>query len=164
MKNILAIGLVAAIAGYFVFTVAREDNLQNPVVEVSTEECSFQPVLATTTVLLSGEEVSAEIAQTLPDRARGLGGRPCLSKDSGMLFVFDTDGKHGFWMKDMQFPIDIIWIDAHQRVVHIESDVSPDTYPYSFTPPAPARYVLEVRAGFSDEHNLLVGDEVSFLL
>ncbi len=92
-------------------------------------------------------------------REKGLGGRESLAKDEAMLFVFDYDNLWSFWMKDMKFPIDMIWLDADQKVVHFESNVSPDTYPQSFRPTSLARYVLEVKAGMVQEMQLELGDQ-----
>ena len=104
--------------------------------------------------------LQVEIAQTPEQKATGLSHRPALAEGRGMLFIFDTDGGHGIWMKDMQFPIDIIWIDAAMKVVHIEKSVAPDTYPEVFDSPTPARYVLEVPAGYTDGR-IAIGDAVT---
>lgn len=74
-----------------------------------------------------------------------------------MLFVFDEPGHYAFWMKDMRFPIDIIWAGPDGRVVHIEENLSPETYPNSFSSALPAQYVLEVPAGFAQAHAVQLG-------
>lgn len=93
-----------------------------------------------------------EVADTEASRERGLSGHAPLNDSEGMLFVFDTDARWGIWMKDMSFPLDIVWADAGGRIVHIERDVSPDTYPRIFAPPVPARYVVELPAGSVAKH------------
>ena len=80
-----------------------------------------------------------------------------------MLFVFDKPGQYPFWMKDMNFAIDIIWIGEDLRVVYIKKDARPELYPETYTPTENAKYVLEVPAGFSEKNNLKVGDSASFL-
>ena len=102
--------------------------------------------------------VRAEIVSTEEERRQGLSGRNNLREGRGMLFVFEEEGHYSFWMKDMRFPIDIIWISAEKRIVHIEHTVTPDSYPDSFASPATARYVLEVPAGFAMKHEIRVGD------
>lgn len=109
-------------------------------------------------VFIGGVDVRVTIAQTQSEREKGLGGHAPLGIDEGMLFVFPKDGVHAFWMKDMQFAIDIIWISADGTIVHVVENVSPDTYPTSFASPGPARYVLEVPAGFVASHNVQIGD------
>ena len=78
-----------------------------------------------------------------------------------MLFQFDADGQWGIWMKDMKFPIDILWADASGAIVYIVSDATPASYPTVFTPPLPARYVLELPAGYLAAHKLKVGDTLA---
>jgi len=90
-----------------------------------------------------------ELADTAEKRTLGLSGRASIGDDYGMLFIFPEEDRHGFWMKDMQVPIDIVWIDGEGAVVHIEHELSPLTYPKVFQSPAPARYVLETRAGYA---------------
>jgi len=96
------------------------------------------------------------------DKAKGLSGVPNIKSNEGMLFVFDEPDYHSFWMKDMLFPIDIIWFDENKKVVHIEKNVSPDTYPRGFTPGFPAQYVLETNAGISEEYNVNLGDRAEW--
>ena len=110
-----------------------------------------------------GEQViEIDIADTATERNLGLSGRKSLGENQGLLFIFETPALYGFWMKDMLFSIDIMWIDEQKKIVHIESDVSPETYPKSFTPSVPAKYVLEVRTGFAKEKGIKVGDGVVF--
>jgi uncharacterized membrane protein (UPF0127 family) len=66
-------------------------------------------------------------------------------------------------MKNMNFPIDIIWIGEDLRVVYIKKDAKPESYPEAFTPNQDAKYVLEVFSSFSEKNNLKVGDRVEFL-
>jgi uncharacterized protein len=88
-----------------------------------------------------------EIASTSKARERGLSGRADIPENYGMLFVFDASDRYGFWMKDMLVPIDMIWITEDGTIAGIEREVRPDTFPTSFYPPVPVRYVLETRAG-----------------
>lgn len=79
-----------------------------------------------------------------------------------MLFVFQTDSKEAFWMKDMHFSIDMIWISASGQIVYMAQNVSPDTYPENFVPTSPARYVLEVPANYAAQHGWKIGDSIAF--
>jgi len=110
-------------------------------------------------------ELQIEVADTPEARRLGLSGRKRLPKDIGLFFIFDKPGRHGFWMKGMLFPIDIIWFDSQYQVVHIEKNVSPDTFSNVFEPPEEARslYVLEVNAGFASENNIQMGDKLTFI-
>ena len=115
-------------------------------------------------VTIKGETLKVEVAQTPYQMERGLSGRSSLPQGRGIVFVFSVPGFYGFWMKEMNFPIDIIWIGPDFKVVGISSDVSPSTYPKVFTPEVPAQYVLEVAAGWSEKNNISVGNAVQLNL
>jgi poly-gamma-glutamate capsule biosynthesis protein CapA/YwtB (metallophosphatase superfamily) len=86
-------------------------------------------------------------AKTDEERTKGLSGTDELPAGEGLLFAFDEPGRHGFWMKDMNYPIDILWFDSQFRLVHKELSVDPSTYPHVFYPDRNALYVLETRVG-----------------
>lgn len=115
-----------------------------------------------THIELGAMTVTADIADTEPVRQLGLSGRDGLAEDKAMLFIFQDDGEHPFWMKDMLFPIDIIWLSSEKRVVYIAKNAAPESYPSSFVPNVPSRYVIEVAAGFTDRQNISVGTQVTF--
>ncbi len=102
--------------------------------------------------------LNLEIAKTPSDRIKGLSGRTALEESEGLLFVFPKPGKYGFWMKDMNFPIDIIWIDKNMRVLGASEELTPESYPKSYYPPSEVQFVLEVPAGFYKRHSLKVGE------
>jgi len=107
--------------------------------------------------------LQVEVASTDAEHEQGLSGRGAIQDGSGMLFIFHKSEMYGIWMKDMNFPIDIIWIDESGVVVAIDKNISPDTYPTPFYPPSPIRFVLEVSAGFSDAHQVTEGTVISGL-
>ncbi|OGD98215.1 hypothetical protein A3A49_00050 [Candidatus Curtissbacteria bacterium RIFCSPLOWO2_01_FULL_38_11b] len=117
--------------------------------------------------------VFVEIARTSDSQKKGLSGRDQLAINEGLLFVFDTPAKYAFWMKDMKFPIDIIWIDGspagEKKIVDIAENatVEPgknDEELKRYTPRADALYVLEINAGLVKHNNLQIGDVVNFEL
>ena len=114
-------------------------------------------------VIVNGKAFMVSVADTKYLLEKGLSGQESLSDNEGMFFIFDKPDKYGFWMKEMKFSIDIIWIDSNFQVIHIEKSLSPATYPKIFYPPAKASYVLEIRAGQSNKVNLKIGDSVKFL-
>jgi hypothetical protein len=114
-------------------------------------------------VVVGGKNFSVEVARTEMERARGLSLHVPLLDDQGMLFIFEKEGFYGFWMKDMSFSIDILWIDPNFKVKHIEKNISPDTYPKIFTPETENLYVLEISAGQADFLNIKIGDSVKFV-
>ena len=102
--------------------------------------------------------IKSEIAVTPSERKLGLSHRKLLKKGRGLLFIFEEEGYHSFWMKDMNFSIDILWIDAKKKIVHIEHSISPKSFPKSFSSKTKSQYVLEIPARYSSENNIKVGD------
>ena len=113
-------------------------------------------------VTIGAARVAVELARTPEEWARGLSGRAPLKEGTGMLFVFPTPAPRAFWMKDMRFALDIIWIGGDLRVVDVTENALPESYPATFSPRAPAQYVLEVPAGFAQRYRIRPGMEVTF--
>ena len=125
------------------------------------EEIVYSHAIVTTS---SGKEIPVEVADTLKKRSLGLGKRTSLKKGWGMLFVFEKRKHHRFWMKDMRFPLDIIWVDNH-RIVHIIHNAKPANStdkPEVITSPLPANFVLEIAAGRSVKLRLKTGQQMKF--
>src|SRR3989344_45500 len=101
-------------------------------------------------VRVAGQSIKVELVLTEREHERGLSGRSELKENEGMLFVFDYPGVYSFWMKDMNFPIDIIWFAEDLKVVYIKKDARPESYPETYKPFKDAKYVLEVVSGFSE--------------
>lgn len=108
-------------------------------------------------------EIYVEIADTEQSRSQGLSGRKSLAENSGVLFVFPSPGIYEFWMKDMNFPLDFIWI-KNGKIVEITENVLPPAQtegkPGVIRPFFSVDRVLEVNAGFVSKNNLKVGDTV----
>lgn len=111
-------------------------------------------------VKINNVSIEVELAKTPEQQARGLSGRTSLNENQGMLFLYDEPGTYSFWMKDMNFPIDIIWIGNDEKIVDISKDVPPESFLKTFQPQKPVQYVLEVNAGFADKNNIAIGDAV----
>jgi uncharacterized membrane protein (UPF0127 family) len=137
--------------------------------------CGLQKVCGSSMVekvVRNGKEISlpqgtvyAEVVDTPKSREQGLSGRSGLGEDEAMLFVFEHPGKYGFWMKDMLFAIDIVWISEDGTVVHIERNITPSTYfvtnpPQTFINTPDAKYVLELAAGQSGKLGVYLGTKV----
>ena len=114
-----------------------------------------------TWIKVGDTSLKVDLADTYKERNLGLSGRKDLKEGEGMLFTFEEEGVYGFWMKDMNFAIDIIWIDRDGRVFGIEKDVKPETFPTIFTPLGKIKYVLEVPSLFSDTAGIEVGEILS---
>lgn len=117
------------------------------------------------TVDIHGHTIKIEIADTQDKQIKGLSQRNSLAEDSGMLFVFPEPGTYQFWMKDMRFPIDIIFISS-DKVITIYNNVQPytgtDKSPNLtlYSPIAPVDRVLEINAGLADKYGLKEGDTI----
>ncbi len=122
-----------------------------------------QSALETSYIKIAGQTIKVELSVTQEEQKQGLSGRKGLKDDEGILFVFRKPAVYYFWMKDMNFPIDIIWIGEDLRVIYIKKDARPDSYPETFRSDKNAKYVLEVISGFSEKNNLKEGDSVVFL-
>ncbi len=110
----------------------------------------------------SGATIRVQIADTPEKRALGLGERDQLAEGTGMLFVFNQNERHSFWMKGMRFPLDILWIH-NQRIVHVAQNVPPPASgerPVTVEPQAAANFVLEIPANTSASLGLRVGESV----
>ncbi len=108
-------------------------------------------------IFLEQNEILLLFADTPELRIKGLSGVKNLEGNTAMLFVFNYPDKHGIWMKDMFFPLDIIWLDEDYKIVSIEKNVSPNTYPKVFYPTEKSLYVMEGKAGFAEQNSLTVG-------
>lgn len=114
-------------------------------------------------IKIGGQVLKVDLALTEGEQELGLSGRNALQEDEAMLFVFDHSARYPFWMKDMNFPIDIIWISDNREIIYIKKDARPESYPETFVSSKNAKYVLEVPVFFSDKNNLKEGDRVLFL-
>lgn len=113
-------------------------------------------------ILMPKGALEVEVANTRASRELGLAGRDKMSDNEGFLYVFDAPGRYGFWMKDMTFPLDIIWINQNGVVVDIEREVKPESYleKKTFINQSEARYVLEINAGMATKFGLFLGSKV----
>lgn len=157
---ILIFALAAAVFFILKPEAASEVADMNPVAAPTATSTKEQLMRDDPVVSIGGKTIRVMLADTPDERTRGLSGREALANDEGMLFVFPEDGVYGFWMKDMRFSIDILWLSSLGEVVHIEKNVSPETYPASFQPLKPARYVLELPAGFAEAQSVATGSRV----
>jgi len=105
--------------------------------------------------------IRVEIAESNEERVAGLSGRKDLENVSGLLFIFPEPDYHAIWMKDMRFPIDIIWISEDLTVIGVEKNLRPDTYPTRFRPSSPAKYALETNIHYADTFGIHTGQKVT---
>jgi uncharacterized membrane protein (UPF0127 family) len=147
-KLIYSIFLIAAVFAVFFFSFNQRTSIKFD-----------KPVM-----VLNNLSILVDQAITAEEQAQGLSGRTSLGENQGMLFPFATSGKHYFWMKDMNFPIDMIFLDSDLKVVYIKKNALPESYPDAFGGEVDSKYVLEVASGIADKASLKIGDKLQLQL
>ncbi len=142
---ILIIVIVVGVLLLYQFFVYRNNN-------------SINYIAISDTVMVNNVIFNVDIANTKKEIESGLSGRKELLENNGMLFVFEKSGVYPFWMKDMNFPIDIIWIDKNLKIIYIKEKAEPNSYPKIFNTKAKALYVLEVNAGEVKKNKIKIGN------
>lgn len=155
MKKVLAFYALLVVV-IIIFVVARGGNLFNFSLGGGTKGTA---TIGTKTYKLLS-------AKTDTERMKGLSGRNNLAADSGMLFTFPEKGIYSFWMRDMKFPIDIIFISDDKIVDFVENapnpakDQLPSTLPI-YKSSEPVNFVLEVNANEIEKNKFKKGDKVT---
>jgi len=111
-------------------------------------------------VYLKEKEIWVEVVRTPEERAQGLMGRKHLGEDEGMLFIFEKEDYHSFWMKNTLIPLSIAFIDREGKILRI-ADMEPLTLD-SHPPPKPILYALEMNKGWFSTNSLQAGDILRF--
>ena len=125
------------------------------------------PAYQEPSITIRNHTFTIEIADTNEAQAKGLSYRTSLNQDTGMLFVFEKPSLYTFWMKDMHFPLDILFIKdniivtIHENVPNPPSNTPLNQLP-AYAPKQPANYVLEINAGLSQKYGFREGDEVIY--
>lgn len=150
--------IVAAVVG---IALAAGDETKPKQIAQSTTPCGHYR--KDVSVKINQHTFNTELAKTSQEFAKGLGGRTCILDNQAMLFSFRQSGHYAFWMKDMKFPIDIVWIGSDHRVAGLEIDVKPSTYPDKFiNRDNLAQYVLEIKGNLSKDLHIDLGTPVTF--
>lgn len=145
--------ILASIAG-----VLLQKQYQKPIANVDSVQQYATAVISFSDSSIPSLDVW--IADTPYKRSKGLSVVDELNKNEGMFFIFEQSGIYPFWMKDMQFPINIMWVDESMRIVHIHEHAIPEDYPHSYNPGKEALYVLETQHGFVETYGIAIGDSV----
>ena len=166
----LLVGLAAACnsSGFPATPEATREPTETPPVTATVPVAPPTEVPPAGPMVRIGETTfTVEVAEKLEARTRGLSGRASLPPQMGMLFIFEDTRIHTFWMKDMLFPLDLVWIGEQCTVESITPNVPPPAPEQAdrdlprFRPTQPVRYVLEVNAGEAAA-DIQVGDSVAF--
>jgi len=118
-----------------------------------TEEKNYTAYVGSTALSVSVADSPAELELGLSEVAS-------LGEFQGKLFIFPDQQRHGIWMKDMNFAIDVLWFNNDLVLVHIEEAVSPSSYPTIFAPREKARFVIETNAFLASSLQMQLGDRL----
>ena len=113
-------------------------------------------------IQIKDQRLDVWVSKSEEERRKGLSNLDSISDNEGMLFVFQEEVEPLFWMKDMNFPIDIIWINSEKKIVEITEGIYPETYPHTFSPITPVKYVVEVNAGWCAKNKIEKGDKLYY--
>lgn len=113
-------------------------------------------------IKIGDKNIVVEVADRSVLRKKGLSERESLSENRGMFFVFEKPGEYGFWMKDMKFPIDIVWLNEECEVISIKENALPEDFPLIYYPENAAQYALEVSSGEVSKLELEKGKKYDF--
>jgi uncharacterized membrane protein (UPF0127 family) len=152
------IALISTLAVLFFKNIPIAE--QQPIIQNTLSETT-QKTSAPSVLEIAGNSIELEIARTPAERQQGLSGRTGLPENKALLFIFEDEGFYNFWMKDMKFSIDMIWLDADYTVVGLHQNVAPDTFPDTFTSTKPALFVLETAAGFAQKYGIKEGTRLT---
>jgi len=149
-KVVIASSVIAAVAITILVLapLTKQDQSQVPIYDYEVRKITIDDIM-----------LDVEIADDSEKIKQGLMFREMLPENQGMLFIFDEERKYQFWMMNMKFNLDIIWLNADGKVVHIVEDAEPcidaaHTSQCTFSPDEPARYVLEVNSGFVQRYGI----------
>ena len=106
--------------------------------------------------------LTVEVVSDAKKRQRGLAQRPPIPEDAGMLFLLEDNSAQFFWMKGMEFPLDILFFDKDRKLLEILPDLTPCEQCPKYKAPANTAYVLEINAGLAGDLGLKEGDSFVF--
>jgi hypothetical protein len=150
---VVAVVSLAALVGALV--LQQQQPAPAPTTASQAQQQAGQAQLPTRQASINSSQLTLEVASTSQARIHGLSNRLELPADHGMLFVFEARDRHRIWMKDMQFPLDILWLDEQLSVVDMKANARPASYPETiFRPDEAARYVLELNAGSIERYEI----------
>ncbi len=138
------------------------------VVPTNTSAPTATPLPDAPLVLIGDAVYVADLAVSAEERVQGLSGRPSLDTDRGMLFVYEEDNPRTFWMPDMHFPLDMVWIRSDCTVAGVTADVpnppldTPRDQLPRYPSTGPVRFILEINAGQAGDQGIVPGAPVQF--
>lgn len=154
LLRIAGVSLLLILGGFWLLQTTVPEK---PLTETMTEKQIIDIYSPLIPIYFGHVQMRASVADTSSLREQGLSGTPSLPIGIVKLFVFDEPVVAPFWMKDMKYPIDILWLDADKKIIFIASNLAPETYPATFGPTEPSLYVIETPAGMAERENMYIG-------
>ncbi|MFV8224866.1 DUF192 domain-containing protein [Christiangramia aquimixticola] len=159
-KRLIRLG---ALALFVSFTYSSCDEEKETKV-IETEPITFTKEGELYLIKASGDtlqQLDIELAETEYEKQTGLMYRESMEKHQGMLFIYQDERVRSFYMKNTYIPLDILYYDADSTLVSIQKNAEPRDET-SLPSEGPAKFVLEINGGLSDEWNIEVGNRISF--
>lgn len=141
MKTLKIVAFIICLGGFLFFLTTSREKIE---------------------IQIQDQYLEVWVSENEKERSKGLSSVDSISNKEGMLFLFQEEVIPLFWMKDMNFPIDIIWINSQKEVVEITENIYPETYPQTFSPSFPIKYAIEVNAGWCSERGIKEGDKLNY--
>lgn len=167
---LIVIGLIAVFLGSMVATglFRKKESAPSPTAAPAPEEPA-EPAFThegdLAFISATGDTITTiavEIAETETETTTGLMFRKKMDNNQGMIFIFPDEQPRSFWMKNTYLPLDIIYISADSSIVSVQDNTTPYSIE-SLPSEGPARFVVEVNAGFRDKYSLKKGDRIRFV-
>ena len=144
--------------------IVKQDVMQEKNIDVSNENNGVNNQ-SNSYVIINNYTINVELALTNEERQKGLMEKEILNDNDGMLFIFENEEIHEFWMKNMIISLDIIWINSDGEIVHIEKQVPPcEENCVIYSPLLPAKYVLELSSGSVERLSIESGTEIQLFI
>ncbi len=159
---IVLVAIIAILDVYYYFLYPKNNPIVYKSGDIKKISSTYATSLPKIDFFVNSNRFLVEVAQTDAEKSLGLGDREGLNDNAGMLFTFTKPSKQYFWMKDMKFSLDIIWIDENKKIVGFVENAKPEDYPEAYPSPENVSYVLEIRSGEVKNRNIKIGDSAIF--
>ena len=154
LRSIITFCIVGVLIGVMILMISISAKL---VTKKGAAQINFS-----TNGIIGNTPIQLGYARTPVEWKKGLSGQVQMKKNEGLLFLFKKQDYYGIWMKDMLFPIDVMWLNESGHVVYIKENFLPSSYPETITPNILSTSVLEVTSGFVKSNKIGVGDALIF--
>ena len=171
-KKLFLIGILVGAACFLGYVVFKR-TIPSPTLPQGKGAATNEILPVDETISTLGGNIYVRMANTDAARELGLSYFTKLSVNQGMLFTFPNAGMYPFWMKDMNFPLDMVWLKHvapaplsagnYYQVISITRNATPDSYPKTFQSDAPADAVLELNADAANHFGIIVGANLQVL-